>query len=140
MIVAVYVVDGKYAVVSGLEASDSEYVMTKVVVSPAQKSIPSITANGKRLTVELRDTMLPNTTYTIDFSDRHYILDLNVFVEVYGYFVGFNTLRAYCRIALHVVGRFYVVVTSGGPAHRCACRRKDKTFLSIGNQIHNKFI
>ena len=35
---------------------------------------------------------------------RHYILDLNVFVEVYGYFVGFNTLRAYCRIALHVVG------------------------------------
>ena len=39
-----------------------EDVMNKVVVSPPQKNIPSITANGKRVTAELRDSMLDNTT------------------------------------------------------------------------------
>ena len=48
---------------------------SKIVVSPAQKQMPSIQAQGRRVTVELRDTMLPNTTYTIDFSDA--INDLN---------------------------------------------------------------
>ncbi|MDE6175822.1 MAG: Ig-like domain-containing protein, partial [Duncaniella sp.] len=49
--------------------------MTKVVVSPAQRNTPVISANGRRITVELRDTLLPNTTYTIDFADA--IKDLN---------------------------------------------------------------
>ena len=66
-----------------------EDVMTKVVVSPAQKSIPPITANGKRLTVELRDTMLPNTTYTIDFSDA--IKDLNEGNILDGFAIDFAT-------------------------------------------------
>ena len=42
---------------------------TKVVVSPAQKNMPIIRANGKSVSVELRDTLLPNTTYCIDFAD-----------------------------------------------------------------------
>lgn len=46
-----------------------EDIMNKVVVSPAQKQMPTINANGRKLSVELRDTMLENTTYTIDFSD-----------------------------------------------------------------------
>lgn len=41
----------------------------KVVVSPPQKNMPIIKASGKRVTVELKDTLQPNTTYTIDFSD-----------------------------------------------------------------------
>lgn len=52
-----------------------EDVVSKVVVSPAQKQMPSISANGKHLTVELKDTLLENTTYTIDFGDA--IRDLN---------------------------------------------------------------
>ncbi len=52
-----------------------EDVMNKVVVSPAQKQTPQISANGRRLTALLRDSLLPNTTYTIDFSDA--IRDLN---------------------------------------------------------------
>lgn len=48
---------------------------SKVVVSPAQRYSPQIIAGGKRVTVELRDTMIPNTTYTIDFGDA--IADLN---------------------------------------------------------------
>ena len=66
-----------------------EDVMTKVVVSPAQKNIPSITANGRRVTVDIRDTLLPNTTYTIDFSDA--IRDLNEGNVLDGFAVDFST-------------------------------------------------
>lgn len=66
-----------------------EDVMNKVVVSPAQKNIPQITANGHRVSVELRDTMLPNTTYTIDFSDA--ISDLNEKNVLDGFAIDFAT-------------------------------------------------
>jgi len=52
-----------------------EDAFSKVVVSPAQKQPPTVSANGRRLTVEFRDTLLPNTTYTVDFADA--IKDLN---------------------------------------------------------------
>lgn len=41
----------------------------KVVVSPAQKEAPIIRSLGKKITVEFRDTMKPNTTYVVDFSN-----------------------------------------------------------------------
>ncbi len=66
-----------------------EDVMNKVVVSPAQKTMPAITANGHRVTVELRDTLLPNTTYTIDFSDA--IRDLNESNVLDGFAIDFST-------------------------------------------------
>lgn len=66
-----------------------EDVMNKVVVSPAQKNIPQITANGHRVSVELRDTMLENTTYTIDFSDA--ISDLNEKNVLDGFAIDFST-------------------------------------------------
>lgn len=66
-----------------------EDVMNKVVVSPAQKNIPSITANGHRVSVELRDTMLPDVTYTIDFSDA--ISDLNEKNVLDGFAMDFST-------------------------------------------------
>lgn len=52
-----------------------EDAMNKVVVSPAQKTTPLVRANGRNVTVELRDTLIPNTTYTVDFADA--IKDLN---------------------------------------------------------------
>lgn len=66
-----------------------EDVMTKVVVSPAQKSIPSITANGRRITIDIRDSLIPNTTYTIDFSDA--IRDLNEGNVLDGFAIDFST-------------------------------------------------
>ena len=63
--------------------------MTKVVVSPAQRTTPVVTANGRRITVELRDTLLPNTTYTIDFADA--IKDLNVSNVLDGLALDFST-------------------------------------------------
>ncbi len=63
--------------------------MSKVVVSPAQITPPSVSANGQRITVELRDSLLPNTTYTIDFSDA--IKDLNEGNVLDGFATDFST-------------------------------------------------
>ena len=41
----------------------------KVVVSPPQLETPEIKGAGNRIIVELNDSLKPNTTYTIDFSD-----------------------------------------------------------------------
>lgn len=41
----------------------------KVVVSPPQMETPEIKSAGKKITVSLVDSLKPNTTYTIDFSD-----------------------------------------------------------------------
>ncbi len=64
-------------------------VMSKVVVSPAQVTPPLINALGKRVVVELRDTLLPNTTYTLDFSNA--ISDLNEGNEIDGFSFDFST-------------------------------------------------
>ena len=37
----------------------------KVVVSPPQIEAPEIKGAGRRITVELKDSLIPNTTYTI---------------------------------------------------------------------------
>ncbi len=41
----------------------------KVIVSPPQLEMPEIKEAGKKIVVELKDSLKPNTTYTIDFSD-----------------------------------------------------------------------
>ena len=41
----------------------------KVVISPPQLEQADIRTHGKRITVELKDSLKPNTTYTVDFSD-----------------------------------------------------------------------
>ena len=40
-----------------------------VIVSPPQLEMPEIKAAGKKIVVELKDTLRPDMTYTIDFSD-----------------------------------------------------------------------
>ena len=47
----------------------------KVVVSPPQMQMPEIRYNGKKVTVELFDSLVPNTPYSIDFNDA--IVDNN---------------------------------------------------------------
>ena len=41
----------------------------KVTISPPQVKTPTIKYSGKKISVELHDSLQPNTTYTIDFSD-----------------------------------------------------------------------
>lgn len=47
----------------------------KVVISPPQVQQPEIKTNGKKISINLLDTLKTNTTYTVDFSDA--IVDNN---------------------------------------------------------------
>ena len=40
-----------------------------VIISPAQLEMPEIKAAGKKIVVELKDSLMANTTYTVDFGD-----------------------------------------------------------------------
>lgn len=62
---------------------------TKISISPAQTQQPSISANGRHISIELKDSLLPNTTYTIDFSDA--INDLNEGNPLDGFALDFST-------------------------------------------------
>ena len=42
---------------------------SKVVLSPPTKNTPRVSTRGHRVVVNITDTLLPNTTYTIDFGD-----------------------------------------------------------------------
>lgn len=46
-----------------------EDATNKVIVSPPQIEMPEIKAQGKKITVQLKDSLKENTTYTIDFGD-----------------------------------------------------------------------
>lgn len=46
-----------------------ENATEKVIVSPPQLEMPEIKAAGKKIVVDLKDSLKDNTTYTIDFSD-----------------------------------------------------------------------
>ena len=62
---------------------------TKVVVSPPSKQTPRVSANGRRLTILFPDTLLPNTTYTVDFMDA--IEDVNEGNKLEGFTYTFST-------------------------------------------------
>lgn len=66
-----------------------EDAFSKVIVSPAQKTPPQVTANGHKLTIELRDTLRDSTTYTIDLADA--IKDLNEGNILDGFALDFST-------------------------------------------------
>lgn len=61
----------------------------KVVISPAPRTMPVIRTVGKKVTVEFRDTLEPNTTYVIDFSNA--IEDNNESNQLDGYTFAFST-------------------------------------------------
>lgn len=63
--------------------------VNKVVVSPVQGQAPTVNANGRRVSVMFRDTLVDNATYTIDFSDA--IQDLNEGNVLDGFAIDFST-------------------------------------------------
>lgn len=66
-----------------------EDATSKVIVSPPQLEMPEIKSAGKRIIVELKDTLKENTTYTIDFSDA--ITDNNEGNPMGNYTYSFST-------------------------------------------------
>ena len=61
----------------------------KVIISPAPSEQPLVRAMGKKVTIEFRDTLEPNTTYVIDFSNA--IEDNNEGNQLDGYSFTFST-------------------------------------------------
>jgi len=61
----------------------------KVIVTPPQIRTPIIQAISNKVKVELRDTLLPNTTYTIDFTDA--IADYNEKNALENFSISFST-------------------------------------------------
>lgn len=66
-----------------------EDATSKVIVSPPQLEMPEIKSAGKKIIVELKDTLKENTTYTIDFSDA--ITDNNEGNPMGNYTYSFST-------------------------------------------------
>ena len=63
--------------------------LNKVVVSPVQQENARVTANGRHLSVEFRDSLKPGTTYVVDFGDA--IRDLNEGNILDGFSYDFST-------------------------------------------------
>ena len=66
-----------------------ENAQDKVIVSPPQIEQAEIKAAGKRIIVELKDSLKDNTTYTVDFSDA--IVDNNESNPMGNYTFSFST-------------------------------------------------
>ena len=61
----------------------------KVIITPPQLKSPVIKAVGRKITVELKDSLIPNTTYTFDFTDG--IVDNNEKNAIEGFTFAFST-------------------------------------------------
>lgn len=61
----------------------------KAAISPTQKEMPTFFANGHRVDVTFRDSMLPDMTYTIDLADA--VKDLNEGNILDGFAIDFST-------------------------------------------------
>lgn len=71
------------------ENVEVEDPLNQVVISPAQKNVAKVTGVGHGVTVQLQDTLIPNTTYTIDFTNS--IKDLNEGNVLEGFSFAFST-------------------------------------------------
>lgn len=71
------------------ELVDVKDPTTKVIVSPPSAGIPRVTAQGRRVIITFRDSLLPNTTYTVDFADA--IQDINEGNPIKNFAYSFST-------------------------------------------------
>ena len=61
----------------------------KVIITPPQQKTPIIKAVGRKISVELKDSLVLNTTYTLDFTDG--IVDNNEKNAIEGFTFAFST-------------------------------------------------
>ena len=51
------------------EYIDVQELQANLIVSPVQKNTPVVSANLKSISIKFKDTLLPNTTYSVDFGN-----------------------------------------------------------------------
>jgi Bacterial Ig-like domain len=57
------------------EYIDVQELQQNLIISPLQSKNPTITSNPRSVTIKFKDSLLPNTTYTVNFGDA--IKDVN---------------------------------------------------------------
>ena len=82
-------VTAKKIVINFNEYIKVENAQEKVIISPPQIEQADVKAAGKRIIIELKDTLKENTTYTVDFSDA--ITDNNEGNPMGNYTFSFST-------------------------------------------------
>lgn len=80
---------GNKAVLTFDELINVKDAFTKVVISPPGASTPRVSSLGRRVTIEFRDTLKANTTYTVDFGDA--IVDNNEGNKLENFIYTFST-------------------------------------------------
>jgi len=60
---------GSKVTLSFNEYIDLQEAQANVIISPLQKKIPTIAGNLKSISIKFKDTLLPNTTYSINFGN-----------------------------------------------------------------------
>lgn len=81
--------NGNKIVLSFNEFIKIEKPNEKVIITPPQSKMPVIRAIGKNVTVELKDSLIDNTTYTLDFTNA--IVDNNEGNAIEGFTFAFST-------------------------------------------------
>jgi len=66
-----------------------ENPLEKVIITPPQKNFPLIRAQNNKVVVEIKDTLIPDVTYTIDFTDA--IVDNNEKNPLENFALSFST-------------------------------------------------
>lgn len=66
-----------------------EKPLEKIIITPPQQNMPTINSVGRKVVVELNDTLQSNTTYTIDFTDA--IVDNNEGNPLENFSLSFST-------------------------------------------------
>ncbi len=82
-------VDARHIAIDFDEYITLQDAFTNVVVSPTSEATPRVSAAGRRVNVQFTDSLLPNTTYTIDFADA--IRDNNEGNALEGFTYTFST-------------------------------------------------
>ena len=71
------------------EYIDIEKPSEKVIITPPQSKMPVIKSFGKKIAIELKDSLISNTTYTFDFTNG--IVDKNEKNAIEGFTFAFST-------------------------------------------------
>ena len=81
--------NGRRVTIDFNELVNVKDAFTKVTVSPSSKETPRVSSSGKRVTVQFADSLIPNTTYNIDFGNS--IEDNNEANKLNGFSLTFST-------------------------------------------------
>jgi hypothetical protein len=68
-------VEGKKIILTFDEYIDLKDIRTNLIVSPVPKTMPLVTSHLKVITIEMKDTLQPNTTYALNFGKA--VTDVN---------------------------------------------------------------